>query len=169
MSSQQPMDHNYNAIQYNGRKKRPYQCCIAMHICNVRDSQVLLKNSHCCLNAVVCYFLISHYNDVIKSAMASQITSVSIVYSTVCYGADQRKHQSSASLSFVRGIHRWPVNPSHKRPVTQKFFRFGDVTMIIYVIICVTHGLTTARGSQLSSRCVPINAVLQCICNVRDS
>ena len=47
--------------------------------------------------------------------MASQITGVSIVYSTVCSGADQRKHQSFASLAFVRGIHRWPVNSSHKR------------------------------------------------------
>ena len=50
---------------------------------------------------------ISHYSDVIMSGMASQINSVSIVYSTVCSGADQRKHQSSASLAFVRGIHRW--------------------------------------------------------------
>ena len=47
-----------------------------------------------------------HYNDFIMSAMASQITSVSMVRSTVCSGADQRKHQSSASLAFVRGIHR---------------------------------------------------------------
>ena len=41
--------------------------------------------------------------------MASHITGISIVYSTVCSGKDQRKHQSSASLAFVRGIHRWPV------------------------------------------------------------
>ena len=51
----------------------------------------------------------SRYNDIIMSAMASQITGVSIVCSTVCSGADQRKHQSSASLAFVRGIHQWPV------------------------------------------------------------
>ena len=42
-------------------------------------------------------------------AMASQITRLTIVYSTVYSGADQRKHQTSASLAFVRGIHRWPV------------------------------------------------------------
>ena len=48
-----------------------------------------------------------HYNDVIMSTLASQITSVSIVYSTVCSGARQRKPQSSASLAFVRGIQRW--------------------------------------------------------------
>ena len=51
-----------------------------------------------------------HYNDVIMSAMASQITSLAIVYSTVYSGADQRKYHSSSSLAFVRGIHRWPVN-----------------------------------------------------------
>ena len=50
-----------------------------------------------------------HYNDVITSAVASQITSLTIVYSTVYSGADQRKYQSSASLAFVRGIHQWPV------------------------------------------------------------
>ena len=42
--------------------------------------------------------------------MASQITSLTIVYLTVYSDADQRKHQSSASLTFVRGIHRGPVN-----------------------------------------------------------
>ena len=47
-----------------------------------------------------------HYGDVIMGMMPSQITSVSIVYSTVCSGTDQRKHQSSVSLAFVRGIHR---------------------------------------------------------------
>ena len=46
-----------------------------------------------------------HDSDVIMSTMASQITSLAIVYSTVYSGADQRKHQSSVSLAFVRGIH----------------------------------------------------------------
>ena len=58
-----------------------------------------------------------------------QITGVSIVYSTVCSDADQRKHQSSASLAFVRGIHRWPVNSPHKWPVTRKMGPFDDVIM----------------------------------------
>ena len=65
---------------------------------------------------------------------ASQITSVSIVYSTVCLGADQRKHQSSASLTFMSEIHRWPVNSPHKWPVTRKMFPFDDVIMIGYEI-----------------------------------
>ena len=68
-----------------------------------------------------------HYNDVIMGTMASQITSLTIVYWTVCSGVDQRKHQSSALLAFVRGIHRWPVNSSHKWPVTPKMFPCDDV------------------------------------------
>ena len=55
-----------------------------------------------------------HYNDVIMSTMAYQITGLTIVYSVVYLSADQRKHLSSASLAFVRGIHRRPVN-SHTK------------------------------------------------------
>ena len=66
------------------------------------------------------------------SATASQTTGVSIVYSTVCPGLDQRKHQSSASLAFVRGIHRWPVNSPNKGPVTWKMLPFDDVIMHDY-------------------------------------
>ena len=73
-----------------------------------------------------------HYNDVIKSAMASRITSLTSVYSTVYSGADQRKHQSSASLAFVRGIHRRPVNSQQKWPVTRQIFPFDDVIMIMW-------------------------------------
>ena len=62
--------------------------------------------------------------------MASAITGVSIVYSTVYSGADQRKYQSSVLLPFVRGIHRWPSNSPHKGPVTRKMFSFDDVIMI---------------------------------------
>ena len=60
-----------------------------------------------------------HYNDVIMGAIASHITSLTIVSSIVHSGADQRQHQSSASLAFVRGINRGPV--------TRKMFPFGDV------------------------------------------
>ena len=70
-----------------------------------------------------------HYNDVIMNATASQITSLTIVYSTVYSGIGQRKQQSSASLSFVLGIHRWPVNSPHKGSVTRKMSPFDDVFM----------------------------------------
>ena len=70
-----------------------------------------------------------HHSDVITGAMASQITNLTIVYSTVNLDADQRKHQSPESLAFVRGIHRWPVNSPHKGPVTRKMSPFHDVIM----------------------------------------
>ena len=70
------------------------------------------------------------------STMAPQIASLTIVYS----GVDQ----SSASLAFVRGIHRWPVNSPHKGPVTQKMFPFDDVMMsntalIMFIDACICH------------------------------
>ena len=70
---------------------------------------------------------ILHYGDALISAMASQITSVSIVCSTVCSGADQRKHLSSAALTFVRGIQRWPEDSPQKGPVTRKMLPFADL------------------------------------------
>ena len=79
------------------------------------------------------YFLLvvnhSHYDDVIMTILASQITSLTFVYSIVYSGVDLRKHQSSASLAFVREIHRGPVNFPHKWPVTRKMFPFDDVIM----------------------------------------
>ena len=66
--------------------------------------------------------------------MPSQITCLTIVYSTVNSGADQRKHQSSASLAFVRGIHRWPANSPHKWPVTRKMLPFDDVIVILRLL-----------------------------------
>ena len=61
--------------------------------------------------------------------IASQITSLTIVYTTVYSDTDQIKHQSSASLAFVRGIHRGLVNSPHKWPVTQNMFPFDDIIM----------------------------------------
>ena len=77
------------------------------------------------------YMSIIHYYNVIMGAMASRITSLTIVSSTVYSDADQSKHQSSASLAFERGIHWGPVNSPHKWPVTQKMFPFDDVIMIV--------------------------------------
>ena len=72
---------------------------------------------------------IFHYDDVIMSTIASRITSLTVVYPTIYSGADQSKYQSSASLAFVWGIHRGPVNSPHKWPVTRKMFPFDDVIM----------------------------------------
>ena len=72
-------------------------------------------------------------------AMASQITSLTIVYSTVYSGTDQRKHPNSASLAFVRGFHQGPVNSPHKRPVMRKMLSFDDVIMNVISTIQNLH------------------------------
>ena len=82
------------------------------------------------------YVQLFHYGDVIMGAIVSQIISLTIVYSTVSSDADQRKHQSSASLAFVWGIHRGPVNSPHKWPVTRKMFPFDDFIMSLNFFPC---------------------------------
>ena len=79
------------------------------------------------------------------SVLAFQITGVTIVYSTVCSGADQRKHQSSSSLAFVRGIHRWPVNSPHKGPKMRKLFPLDDVIMAALSLKCFNSLLAPGR------------------------
>ena len=81
--------------------------------------------------------LVSYYTDVTMSSMASRITSGSIVYLTVGPGPDQRKYQSSASLAFAWGIHRWSVNSSHKRPVTRKI-HYTSVTWALWRLESLT-------------------------------
>ena len=100
-----------------------------------------------------------HYNGVIMDAIASKITSLTIIYSTVYSGADQRKHQSSASLAFVWGIHRRPVNSPHKWPVTRNMFPFDDVIMLCLLqqkcaALCYPHFNMGAGGPQ-----IPLNMV----------
>ena len=95
-----------------------------------------------------------------NGAMVSQITSLTIVYSTVYSGADQRKHQSSASLAFVWVIHRSPVNSPHKWPVTRKMFPFDDVPCIVCVWISVTaryRWCQIAMHFWLKAHCKSIN------------
>ena len=88
-----------------------------------------------------------HCNGVIMGAIA--------VFSTVYLDTDQRKHQSSASLAFVRGIHRRPVNSTHKRPVTQKMLPFNDVIMYITDrkwLVTLSVSLTLCHQSFTSRR-----------------
>ena len=92
----------------------------------------------------------SHYHDVIISATASQITSVTIVYLIACTGADRRKYQSSASLAFMWGIHRSLVNSPHKGPVTRKPLPFDDVIMILTLSVL-------SSGQTERTRSVPLN------------
>ena len=89
-----------------------------------------------------------HYSDVIMSAMAYHITSLTIVYSTVYSGADQRKHQSSVSLAFVRGIHRWPVNSRTDGQWRRKCFHLMTSLLrhaSLDFVIFFTNGLATCN------------------------
>ena len=99
----------------------------------------------------------THYRDVTMSAIASPITSFTIAYLPVYPAADQRKHQISALLAFVRGIHRLPVNSPHKGPVTRKMFPLDDVimkifkinlTFIFYVLAFSRHYLPAFHGHK---------------------
>ena len=87
-----------------------------------------------------CSIGIWHYSDVIMGTIASQITSVSIVYLTVSTDIVQRKHQSYASLAFVRGIHRGPVNSTHKWPIRRKMFPFQIMTIWPFCMQKITFG-----------------------------
>ena len=89
------------------------------------DNMMIIANTTGCGT----YDITVHYGDVIMGSIASQITSLTIVYSTVYADAAKRKHQSSASLAFVWGIHRGPVNSSHRWRVARKMFPFSDVIM----------------------------------------
>ena len=95
----------------------------------------------------------SHYDDVIMTMLASQITSLTVVYSIVYSGVNQRKHQSSGSLAFVREIHRGSVNFPHKWPVTRKMFPFDDVIMIW---TNVELGTRASTGHQRRRKCITV-------------
>ena len=88
------------------------------------------------------------YSDVIMSAMASQITGVSIVCPTACSGANQRKRQSPASLAFVRGIYRWPV--------ARKKFPFDDVIMN-YVILVAFKSAHSIALNNIGIQCLRLS------------
>ena len=102
----------------------------------------------------------THYNDIIMGTIASQIMSLTIVYSTFYSDTDQRKHQNSVSLAFVWGIHRWPVNSLQKGPVTRKMFPFDDVIMLLasipgdtrLLVICLDTSVSQQARQQASGR-----------------
>ena len=100
-------------------------------------------------------------------AMASQITSPKIVYSTVNSGADQSKHQSWVSLAFVWGIHRWPVNSPHKWPVARKMFPFDDVIMMLFSIFFYILSNTDQHVDILCVHLLIWSVWYSCISNIR--
>ena len=111
-------------------------------------------------HALICWHtsILLHYCDVTMGAMVSQATSFTIVYSTVYSGADQMKHQSSAPLAFVWGIHRWPVNSPEKWPVTQKLFPFDDAIMKYDIRLPYFHWYRLLAGITFSGR-NPLRAI----------
>ena len=104
-----------------------------------------------------------HYNDVIMCAMTFQITAVSVVHLIVCSGADQRQHQSSVSLAFVRGIHQWSLDSPHKRAsktenvsiwwchhvtILQHSFSGGGWRVVVVVVVRVGWGGVEGGGVE---------------------
>ena len=98
-------------------------------------------------------------------AVASRITSLMIVYSTVYPGADQIKHESSASLAFVRGIYRWPVNSPYTGPVTRKMFPFDDDIMFClygFILFNSSMNLTNNRAPRWRHYTEILNFIALC-------
>ena len=90
------------------------------------------------------FFPFLHYDDVTMGGMTSQITSLAIVYSTVYSGADQRKHQSPATLAFVRGI---PAQMASNAETASIWWRHHDCGQII-IFTCGLERYTHYQGLQ---------------------
>ena len=124
-----PLSHH--VVPRNYRRTRDAELVIRYLILLICESLNSMKSNYTTIKHVYIESanLIEHYDDVIMGVITPLITSLTIVYSTVYSDADQRKHQSSASLAFVWGIHRGPVNSPHKWPVTRKMFPYDDAIM----------------------------------------
>ena len=128
----------FNHISKRGPWYNILECLQHLSVWRTTTSSVSAGLSQACsyIDVILKLYASNHYNDVIMTAKGSQITSLMTVYSTVYSDADKRKHQSSVSLAFGRGIHRWPVNSPHKGPVTRKCFHLMTSSWYT-VIVCV--------------------------------
>ena len=106
------------------------------------------------LRPIITYLWLPHYGDVIINAMASQITGVSIVYSNVCSCTNQRKHQCSASLAFVRRIHGSSVNSPHKGPVTGTCFQLMKSSWIYKLVLWCSHYMEVCHFCGILECCI---------------
>ena len=129
-------------------KENPCNCNLQDHVLSVNQASVSkFSVFHLWCSMRKSYI---HYNYVIMGAMGSQITSLTIVYSTVYSCEDQRKHQSSASLAFFfflgggGGVHRGLVNFPHKGTVTRKMFPVDDVIMVVCSSMCSLYNFWTS-------------------------
>ena len=131
-----PNDHNHhqqnNSCDLTQLHESIKQVVRREHVdvASLHSSLFLHSRLECCKKQMLDEIAQPHYNDVIMSMLESQTTCVSIVYSVVVSGDDQRKHQSSTSLASVCGIHQWPLNSLHKGTITWKMFAFDDVIML---------------------------------------
>ena len=165
ISSQSHETENFNRKQ-NHPKRTAFECCDyytnysykypSCHFPQHEYSklfQAFILSIHILLYIHVSFIVaVGHCSVVIIGAMASQFTSLMIVYSTVYSGADQRKHQSSALLAFLRWFHRWPMNSPHKGPVAQKMFSIDDVITIKVIPMVVPHTCFELHGFVNNTR-----------------
>ena len=124
-----PLIHICNMSLQEGLPPQDIKRANIVTLCKKENIMLLINCTHVALLCTLSKVFQRHYDDVIMTTIASQITSLTTVYPTVYSDTDQRKHQSPASLTFVWGIHRGPVNSPHKWPVTRKMFPFDDVIM----------------------------------------
>ena len=120
-------------------------------------------------------YTLVHYSDISMSAMASQITSILVIYSTICSGAYQGKHQSSLSLGFVRKIHQWLVTSLYIGPVMQKMFPWWLWNSVLYcqettcfkqvsvLSLFMIIGIATWLSKYHTTNHLKVNACLVCL------
>ena len=117
--------------------------------CNIESLQYTYSIFNTRDNHAWCDRLLAkiHYDDVIMTTMASQITSLTVVYSIVYSDADERKHQSSASLAFVWGIHRDRWIPRTKGQLRGKCFHLMSSSCSDAETTLPRRGMATVVGS----------------------
>ena len=106
---------------FHSQRHSLWRHCTGIDVCPWRIFNVSLVSVYAGTRDIF-WNLIIHNNDVIMTTMASQITTLTLVYSTVYSDADRRKHPSSASLAFVWGIHRSRWIPRTKGQLRRKCF-----------------------------------------------
>ena len=119
-----------------------------LHIhCKACKSHHFMYNTKFMIRQV--HYCTSHCNDFRIGAMASQITGVSIVWSTVCSGAEQQQQQQK-----IKAPRHWgeSMDSNNKGPVTRRMLPFDDVIMVITVpadvvqnLSCLHHNISAYR------------------------
>ena len=125
----------YHREQHLNTSYNHYDIFSTHSICQIFSGHGIFIAYCCTMNSWHYGKTLNHYSDITMTAMASQITGVSTVCSTVCSGTDKRKHQSSAPKAFVGVIHRWPMDSPHKGSVTRKMFPFDGIIIPFWLRI----------------------------------